>query len=482
MKIAKNKIRVYFYTGAFLAIIVLAVASYYNITISLRNEYTKKIDQLSTAVIVERQRFLENAVDRTIQMIELERDRAAETHEGASEEQLRQLVVERVREMLHRLRLIDNGYIWINRIVNYDGGEQYAIREIHPNLPDTEGSWLSTETLDINGGKPYRAELDGMNESGELFFEYYFKKMDTDEIAHKMSYARLYEPFDWVVATGVYLDDVDSLIEAEMASMKATYRSQLRFSIITTLAALILAVIMLILFERQIGRLIRTFEADITQYTDSLLIEKRKTEEALKKHQTLLQEIHHRVKNNMYIVSSLLTLQIASLEDDEAKAALQNSQDRIQSMGKIHETLYKSDDLSAVNLKEYISELGENILKNYSANDKARLVLDIDSILLDTKQASPIGLVVNELLTNCLKYAFPESSGEIELSLTSIDETIELIVSDNGVGMPQDFDWRNSGTLGLKLIMTLVEGQLGGSIDLESDDSGTTFTIKFVKL
>jgi two-component sensor histidine kinase len=200
----------------------------------------------------------------------------------------------------------------------------------------------------------------------------------------------------------------------------------------------------------------------------------------LKEKEILLNEIHHRVKNNMTVISSLLKLQMNKIDNQIAKEALQDSQNRVQSMSMIHETLYRSDTLSAIDLKTYLSELGGTIFQNYSISNKVRFRVEAENIMISVKQASPVGLIVNELITNCLKYAFADvREGEILLELKSNKENeIELIISDNGVGMPEGFDLEKADSLGLKLIKLLAESQLDGLIDMESNN-GTKFIIKF---
>ncbi len=200
---------------------------------------------------------------------------------------------------------------------------------------------------------------------------------------------------------------------------------------------------------------------------------------AEKEKETLLYEIHHRVKNNMTVISSLLKLQADKVDNDEAKAALMDSQNRIQSMSAIHKTLYQSGNLSAVDMKTYLSSLAGAVAQSYSIGKKVNLLVESKNVLIGAKQASPVGLIVNELITNSLKYAFPENQeGEIKISLQEIEDQIELEYIDNGIGIPEDFDWKNSKSLGLKLVRTLVENQLDGSIDLDTT-KGPKFTIKF---
>ena len=201
---------------------------------------------------------------------------------------------------------------------------------------------------------------------------------------------------------------------------------------------------------------------------------------SLKEKGTLLQEIHHRVKNNMSVISGLLNLQMNNTDNKIAREALQDSQNRVQSMSMIHETLYRSDNLSVINIKAYLSELGRIIIQNYSISHKVQFKVEAESIMISVKQASPVGLIVNELITNCLKYAFTDDrEGEILLELKLKEENgVKLVVSDNGVGIPEGFDLKTADSLGLKLVKMLVENQLDGSVDVENNN-GTKFTIKF---
>lgn len=201
---------------------------------------------------------------------------------------------------------------------------------------------------------------------------------------------------------------------------------------------------------------------------------------ALKEKETLLQGIHHRVKNNMTVISSLLGLQMNNTDNDEIKEALKDSQNRVRTMSQIHETLYRSDNISVIDMQSYLSELGKTILQSYANNGKIVLNFDVENIMIGVKQASPLGLIVNELMTNSIKHGFPDSTeGEIglQLKLKNENET-ELTVSDSGIGIPRDLDWKNTDSLGLRLVMMLAENQLHGSIKKENK-SGTKFIISF---
>lgn len=272
MNIEKNRIRRYFYIGSITVIILLAAVFSFIYTESLNKEYANKLHQLSTGIINEKKRFLRNSVDSTIYFIENEKRRVSEepASKSLTDEQIKSICVEGISDYIRKLRLIDDGYIWVNHIVNYGGGEKYAIRQIHPNLPHTEGMWLSTNTTDIMGNRPYEAELNGIKKDGELFFDYYFKKMGSEKIVHKISFAKLYKPYDWVVATGVYLDDVDQLIEKETIKMKKTLLRQYHHSFLIALVAILISIVIVTIFEKQIRNLIVSYEDEIERYTISL--------------------------------------------------------------------------------------------------------------------------------------------------------------------------------------------------------------------
>ncbi len=214
------------------------------------------------------------------------------------------------------------------------------------------------------------------------------------------------------------------------------------------------------------------------------ITERKQAEEqlkaSLKEKNTLIDEIHHRVKNNMNIISSLLKLQSNNVEDDRTKSILKDSQNRIFAMSAIHETIHGSEKLSEINLKSYISKITTSVFQSSLIDPKkVKLNTDIGEIPISINQASPIGLIINELISNSLKYAFSdERKGEINVSMKKQKKELELTVMDDGVGMPKDLDWKNSSTLGLKLVRTLVENQLDGSIDMQNKN-GTKFTIKF---
>ena len=214
------------------------------------------------------------------------------------------------------------------------------------------------------------------------------------------------------------------------------------------------------------------------------LKEKEKAEKELKtslnEKELLLKEIHHRVKNNMQIISSMLSLQ-SNYVEGEAVNVLKESQNRVKSMAIIHEKLYQSNDLTHINFKEYIESLLYYLSDSYTGNSGAVTIkLGVEEIFLGIETAVPLGLIINELVSNSLKYAFPHGEGEITLKLHRRPEGFELQISDNGIGMPEEIDFTTTKSLGLQLVSALVN-QLDGTIKLKREN-GTCYQINFKEL
>lgn len=206
-----------------------------------------------------------------------------------------------------------------------------------------------------------------------------------------------------------------------------------------------------------------------------------KVNQSLKEKEVLLKEVHHRVKNNMQVISSILNLQSSYVTDQYALNLLKESQNRIKTMAYIHESLYQNKTFTSINFSEYISTLTNNILQSYAASvQKVKLELNIQKIILNLDTSIPAGLIINELVTNSIKHAFSESNeGIIYINLHTKDNVLFLEVSDNGKGFPKDIDFKNTNSLGLQLVNTLVE-QLNGKLELnDNKDGGTSFYINF---
>ena len=195
---------------------------------------------------------------------------------------------------------------------------------------------------------------------------------------------------------------------------------------------------------------------------------------------TLLQEIHHRVKNNLQVISSLINLQVRPLEDPAVRRALRDCQSRVETMAQIHEMLYRAKDYARIPFGRYARELATRVLAASGiAPENITLSFAMEDLFFTVDRAIPCGLILNELMANALKHAFSHGSrGAIEVALTrGADGQITLSVEDDGVGLPQDFDVHAARSLGVQLVVTLVE-QLEGRLEL-SREPATRWTITF---
>lgn len=202
-----------------------------------------------------------------------------------------------------------------------------------------------------------------------------------------------------------------------------------------------------------------------------------KLQSSLDEKTMLLKEIHHRVKNNLQIIASLLNLQSRYIKDESTLAAIRESQNRVKAMALVHEKLYRSEDLAHIDLNEYIKFLGTGLFQFYGAKGRGiRFRLDMHDVDVDINTAIPLGLIINELISNSLKYAFPDGrEGEVSLTIKKEGNTLTVIFHDNGIGMPESLDWRNTHSLGLQLVNTLTD-QMDGTIELDRT-TGTQFTL-----
>jgi two-component sensor histidine kinase len=240
----------------------------------------------------------------------------------------------------------------------------------------------------------------------------------------------------------------------------------------------------------ELERRVEERTAELARANEALQVEiaeRKRAEEQIKaslgEKEVLLKEIHHRVKNNLQVVSSMLQLQSKNIKDKETVEMFQESRNRVRSMALVHERLYQSKDLARVDFAKYIRSLASYLCRSYGVNTNViQLKTNLHDVFLGVDTAIPCGLILNELVSNSLKHAFPEGrEGEIRIELRlDGNDKFTLMVSDNGVGLLEDLDFRNTESLGLQLVNTLVN-QLEGTIELDRR-GGTTFKITFAEI
>ena len=215
------------------------------------------------------------------------------------------------------------------------------------------------------------------------------------------------------------------------------------------------------------------------------ITERKQAEEAIQAalldKEVLLRELYHRTKNNMQVISSMLNLEITQSDDETLVKTLKDMDNRIRSMALVHQKLYQSQNLSSIDLRDYITGLASLMLESYQANDRnINFSLQAESIPVQVDTAIPCGLIINEILSNAIKYAFPENrKGDIQINLERTkNATIVLEISDNGVGVPSDKDLRKNNTLGMQTIFGIARHQLGAEVELKTN-SGVTWRIQF---
>ncbi len=241
-------------------------------------------------------------------------------------------------------------------------------------------------------------------------------------------------------------------------------KTQKRISLIAILGLGLFALFSIVLFRSR--RTIATQKEEISK--------------SLEEKDTLLREIHHRVKNNLQVVSSLLRLQTRSTSDEQAKDALNESQTRVESMSLIHQNLYQKENLTGIKMKDYLEKLTNNLFSTYKINeDQVSLKLEIQDLNLDIETVVPLGLIINELVTNSLKYAFPENRiGQITVSLKEKDENLELLVKDNGIGIKNFKEATEGDSFGYKLINSFKKKLNAELVNSSTENEGTSILLK----
>lgn len=225
---------------------------------------------------------------------------------------------------------------------------------------------------------------------------------------------------------------------------------------------------------------ISTIEKFIRISFNKIKHQSKEIESSLEEKKVMLKEIHHRVKNNLQVITSLLGLQSSFIDDDNVKALFQYSQYRINSMAMVHEMLYQSDDLTRINYKEYIKQLVDSLISTVKGSDhKINVEINVPELVLNIDTAIPLGLLINEIITNSLKYGLPDDGGKIRLEIRKLEyPKFVMEISDDGGGYSDEINFRNTNSLGLKL-MNSLSLQLKGSIEKDNTKKGVHYIIPF---
>ena len=276
-------------------------------------------------------------------------------------------------------------------------------------------------------------------------------------------------------------NEVIGIIDSEHSEKK--FFKQQDLEILETIASIASARIsqanaqeQLLNHKAELEKKVRESTIELTNTISKLEASNKEILQRNKEKETLLKEIHHRVKNNLQIVSSLLSLNLNKIENKSDQAIFKDCQNRVKSMSLIHEQLYGKSDLSQINAKNYIGEFIQELSQSYNLSKDIIIKCDLDEVYYDLNLSVPFGLIFNEIVSNSLKHAFPEKKGSIAVYLKNNTDKITLKVQDNGIGF-NTHKVRND-SLGLELIETLTD-QINGDFSIESSSQGTLCTVQF---
>ena len=227
-----GKYKFYVGIGSVMSILLIVLSSYMIIRYTAATTY-------QTTLSVKKNLLLEN-VESFLSYLDVCMEDYVALHPDASREELEEEMSLVARKLIYSEAHVDGTYMWVQKVLQYEGGDQYAVRLIHPNLPDTEGEYLSTNTVDSNGQKPYEEELKGIQAEGAVYLTYHFKKLNSQEVSEKVTYSRLYQPFDWIVCMGVNLDDLEHYQKQAMESAITPLGLILLFSTLVWMALIYL--------------------------------------------------------------------------------------------------------------------------------------------------------------------------------------------------------------------------------------------------
>ncbi len=388
---------------------------------------------------------------------------------------------------ISKLRFGNEGYIFVL------DSEGFMLSHIDPEYDDT----TLLEYRDPEGF-PVVKEIIKVAKSDEKggFLQYLWRKPSTGNQAPKLSFVKYYESWDWVFGAGVYLDSLQQQIDSELALYRNRMwtRIWVSFGIFVSIAAL--SIVLILFMSKKVERSLQLFAdffqnavttytlinpaslkyqefKQIAMYANTMVKEYNQAQKSmqlsLNEKETLLKEVHHRVKNNLQLISSILNLQSSHLKEDALLHYFKESQSRIFTIASVHEELYESANFSKVDLDAYIGRIVPDLVHLYSEDTIITYDIEADSVFVELSTAIPLGLILNEIITNSIQHAFPQQdSGHISIQCKEQDDFIVFSIEDNGIGIPRSIQENKPHTLGIQLIDTLVQ-QINGTYSVTNE-------------
>ena len=442
---------------------------------SIKNEYKKR---------------LEESVDSTINYIDSVYKHSLEEHSSLHS------VEQNVREYLYKNIHDTTRYTWINKIVNFDGGDDYAIRLIHPNLKDSEGIYLSTKATDIKGNHPYLEELNGVKKDGELYFTYFFKQLDSDVITEKLSYAKLYKELDWVIATGIAINSLNQIILEEKKKYLKEYEEFYYIKISVIIFLLIVLIIIILWLKRMVYHLI---QENMKEKDQTILQQAR-----LASLGSMINNIIHQFKQPLSSISTVgtaikLEKEEKMLDDEKLDSYADNIVNSVSYMAQTMETFRnftkRDKEYKLISIQSEI-EKAKIITQGMMIDNNILLKDDVDYenvIKIELVEGELLQVIVN--LINNAKDLFKEKNIEkpwIKINLEEKQDMIIITVEDNAGGVDEEirkkiFDpyfttksSKEGSGLGLHMSKNIVES-LGGEISVKNASDGAKFIILLFK-
>ena len=414
---------------------------------------------------------------------------------GAYLEDVHDAVEQDSLDWIGRVRFGEEGYLFVlddeGRMISHLDND--IVGETMLDYQDREGTYVVREILERGRSVP-----------GGDFLRYYWEKPSSGEDALKLSYVRRFGRWGWTIGAGVYLDS----IQQELDSGRDRFQRQIQIRILLIVGIYIVAALFSVFwvstFKRRLGTGVDSFTrffqraateyltldpdsfsfrefGELAEYANRMVADQQSAKNALSdslaEKETLLKEIHHRVKNNLQVISSILSLQMDYIDDARILEYFRESQGRIGSMALIHEELYESENFSEVEFEDYCRRFVPSVVTSHSRAGSIGVRFDCRPVQVPMDVAIPLGLILNELTLNSIKHAFPEGRrGSILVHCAPEDGHMILAVADDGIGLPDDFDPERMESLGMQLVVNLAV-QIGADLSFYSDD-GSRFRLR----